>query len=618
MKDKRPESLLLSIADGALPGDIPAGPGVYIFHSQEKRPLYVGKSKKLRQRLLSYFRQPAALPAKTRIMVQKASYLEVVLTRTEKEALILEAEFIARYKPRYNIRLRDDKAYPFIRLGLKSRFPRLSIVRKRKRDGALYFGPYTSSHALRQALRIIFNVFRLRSCSDAAMKKRSRPCLKYQIERCSAPCTGEISCQEYMEEVSRARAFLEGRAGFVVSQLEQEMKTAAGRLEFEKAALYRDQLQALKRVLEAQAVVLDSYSNLDVVHIELDGENAHAAVLKIREGTLGTKHSMGLHVSLEKDIEGVYADFLKIYYSSSMVPPEIVIPVKLAENPGVQALLEHFRNGRVRIKHAVRGKRKNLLDMARINALQGLRESRQREAGWRELSSLLKKRLGLRNRPNTTEGIDISNISGSLPVGSLVSFDRGEPNKSGYRHYFLKSPGPDDYAMIREVVERRIQRGLRDKDLPDLLLIDGGPGQLGVAQKVLEEYGIVDQVDLVSIAKERQEKGERIFIPGLSKALTLDPGDRVLLFCQRVRDEAHRFGVKTHRARRSRKMFESELLAIPGIGPSRQLLLLKHFGSIDKIACAQVEELEKVPGLPSRVCTEIVNYFREQEKIGKD
>ncbi len=618
MKDSLQESLRFPLENAPDWKAIPASPGVYLFLSEAGAPLYIGKAKRLRSRLLSYFRSGSGLPARTRLMMQRACFLEVILTRTEKEALILEAELITRFRPKYNIRLRDDKAYPFLRLGVKSTYPRLSIVRKRRRDGALYFGPYTSSQALRQTLRIIFSVFRLRSCSDAAMRGRSRPCLKYQVKRCSGPCTGAVSREDYLEDVKRVRAFLEGRVLFVARQLEESMKAAASRLEFEKAALFRDQLEALEKVMEGQAVVLNSHLDLDVVCILAGQETAQAAVLKIREGAIRSRHLMGLDASLGGHEGDIYADFLKIYYSEVVPPPEIILPVDISQKAELEELLRYYRGKKVSLKNPSRGKKKDLLYMARLNAEQGLREKMAGKARWNEQASVLKGKLSLKRPPHNVEGVDISNMSGSLPVGSLVRFSSGQPEKSGYRHYFLHARGPDDYGMIREVLKRRIKRGLERDDLPDFFIIDGGRGQLSSALEVLGEYKLLDSVDVISLAKDRDGGGEKIFLKNRESALILPQHDSVLRFCQRVRDEAHRFGVKTHRQRRKSKMFDSRLLEIPGVGKARQMLLLKHFGSIEAIAQAGFQELLAVSGLNRAVCRNIHKYFQGDKGHGQD
>ncbi len=616
MKQKQQASLTIPLA--AIPDrkDIPLNPGVYVFQSEDRTPLYIGKAKILRNRLISYFRPSASLPARIRLMVDKARFLEITLTRTEKEALILEAELITRFSPRYNIRLRDDKAYPFLRLGIKSTYPRLSIVRKRRRDGALYFGPYTSSKALRETLKIIFSVFRLRSCSDRAMKGRKRPCLKYQVERCSGPCTGAVSKQDYMADVKRVRAFLEGRLLFLVRELEEAMRDAASRLEFEKAALYRDRLDALKKVTEGQAVVLDSHSDLDVIWIEARDSTAQAAVLSVREGAIRTRHLVAMEIDPGADPADIYADFVKIYYADTPPPGEVVFPLAISDQAEMEGLLTHYRGKSVSLKVSVRGKRRDLLEMARLNAEQGLREKIARNAWWKEQAAMLKRRLRLERLPGEVEGVDISNTSGSLPVGSLVRFSCGQPERSGYRHYFLEAPGPDDYAMIGEVMERRARRASGKGDMPDLFIIDGGRGQLNAACRALAGFGLLDSVDVVALAKDRDDRGERIFLMGSTTPLILEPSDPVLRFCQRVRDEAHRFGVSCHRKRRSRKMLDSELLRIPGVGRARQMLLLRHFGSIENIASAGLSDMEAVPGLPATVCRNIVDYFERNSRRG--
>ncbi len=588
---------------------IPASPGVYIFKSSEGTPLYVGKSKKLKNRLASYFRPASSLPARTAVMVKKARFVEIFLTRTEKEALILEAELINRHKPRYNIRLRDDKAYPFLRLGVKSRFPRLSIVRKRRRDGALYFGPYTSSQALRQTLKTIFAVFRLRSCTDRAMKTRSRPCLKFQVRRCSGPCTGEISQEDYMAEVRKVKAFLEGRASFVVQELEDAMKDAAARLDFEKAARLRDQINALGSVVESQAVVIGAWKDMDVIYMETDGSMAQAVVLRVRKGIIVSRDFPCMDIGLEHEIDAVYRSFLKIYYSENTCPGQVILPLNLAERDGMEELLSHYSGMRVRISCQARGKARELLEMARLNARRGLRDRIARDGMWKDRARLIMETIGLGRLPHVVEGIDISNISGSLPVGSLVRFSAGQPDKSGYRHYFLRADGPDDYAMIQETMERRIRRGTEKDDLPDLFIIDGGQGQLNAALMAFRKLGKHGSCDIIALAKAGKDQGEKIFIPGRDRPLRLDRSNTALRFCQHVRDEAHRFGVKTHRSRRRRNMLDSELLKVPGIGHARRMLLLRHFGSAERVAEATLKDLEAVPGMPASVARNIASYF---------
>ena len=581
-------------------------PGVYCFYSEDGMCLYVGKAKDLRKRLSSYFRSQERLTPKTRIMMKKASFLDCFITATEKEALILEAELINELRPRYNIRLRDDKAYPLLRLGIKNPFPRLSIVRKRKSDGALYFGPFTSSNALRQTLNIISIVFKLRTCTDSSMKGRSRPCLKYQIERCSAPCTGKISKDDYWKEVMRVREFLQGRSSQVIKGLKKEMEEAARNLEFERAALLRDRIAAIQGLLEKQYVFSKTKVDLDCVFILKEGTECVSVVLKVREGVLRGKEIVGVEIDYEDDLEEIYMEFLRLYYRLSNLPPEILLPSDIIKAHSFKPFQEE--SGK-KIKFSLGGKgfRRKILEMASINAKEALSKLLSKKQEWQERAVLLKGVLGLSSLPNWVEGVDISNIQGNLSIGSLVCFKNGRPFKEGYRHYNLGSDGPDDYRMIYEVIKKRLKR----KPLPDLMIIDGGKGQLNMALKAANDMSLLNQVDFISIAKEREGEGEKIYIPGREEPLDLSKESQVLRFCQMVRDEAHRFGIKTHRSMRLKKGLATSLSEIDGIGQKRQMLLLRHFGSVSGIKKASLNELLTVPGLPKDVAKRVYEYFRK-------
>ena len=594
---------------------VPKRPGIYIFMDEEVRPIYVGKAKVLRNRLSSYLRKGAVHPPKTEVMLRRARYLDVIVTASEKEALILEAELIGELKPRYNIRLRDDKAYPFLRIGTGSAFPRLSLVRKRRRDGALYFGPYTSSTELRRILNLISSLFRPRTCTDSYMKNRSRPCLKYQVGKCSAPCAGRISEKKYQETIERIRQFLNGKTAMVLKGLKKEMEEAALALNFERAAMLRDSIQAIEGVVEEQNVVSKRPLELDVIAIELRGACAQAAVLKVREGILRQKQAFGLKTGLEEDMGQIYFNFIRLFYANTEIPREIVIPEVLSEKKAseLSAILTGLKGKRVFIGNAKRGIRRRLFETARVNASQKLDYEISLRDRWSGLSLRLKRLFGLKTNPYRVEGVDISNTSGLESVGSLVCFKGGLPAKDCYRQYNIGISGPDDYAMIRQVVHRRIKRGLEAGDLPHLFIIDGGRGQLSAAIQSARELSALDSLDIISIAKDRTGEGEKIYLPQRSEPIFLDRGGEELRFCQRVRDEAHRFGITRHRKRRTRKALTSVLSSIPGVGERRKALLLAHFGSVKAIASAPIEELKSVPGLPLKVAKAVYDFFREEE-----
>ncbi len=614
------EALKYTLCDDLELSLIPKSPGVYIFLDGDMRPLYVGKARGLRNRISSYLRPSASHTPKTEVMLSRARFLDVLVTGSEKEALILEAQLIGDLKPRYNIRLRDDKAYPFLRIGVTSPYPGISIVRRRHKDGALYFGPYTSSSELRKTLNLISSLFRLRTCSDSYMKNRQRPCLKFQVGKCSGPCTGMITKQRYMEDVNRVKEFLRGKTNRILAALRSDMENAAMSLEFERAAMLRDCISAIERVVEGQSVVASPGLQCDVIFMEQSEQIAQAVVFMVREGVLRNKRSFSLEMGLEEDVSQAYLSFVKLFYSYSqnLVPREVVIPPFLSKEQVVSItnFLSHVRGSKVRLTMARSGVKKRLLDNAMLNARQDLEVEIKRRRSWQELGNEIRKVLGLKRLPLHVEGIDISNTCGVDSIGSIVSFKDGLAQKARYRYYNISQPGPDDYSMIREVMSRRIKSGLRRGDLPDLFVIDGGRGQLSVALEVLKDHGLLNTVDIVSLAKDRDDEGEKIYLPEGDSPIILERNNVVLRFCQRVRDEAHRFGLDRHRRKRMKRSMYSRILDIPGVGPKRQKLLLKHFGSIKGVASATVQELMAVPGISERVARNIHQFLSQRRGLG--
>ena len=595
---------------------VPKRPGVYMFLDKDEQAIYIGKAKNLRNRLASYFRKGTVYPAKTAIMLKRACYLDVVITPTERDALIIEAELINEYKPKYNIRLRDDKAYPFLRIGIGSPFPKIGMVRKRSSDGAIYFGPYTSSSELRRTVSLVSSLFRLRTCSNSYMKNRTRPCLKYQVGKCSAPCMGKITRQEYERDVKRVREFLSGKTSRVMASLKREMEEAAQALNFERAAMLRDSIKAIEGLSEHQSVVSSAKLELDVIYIEIGNEMGQAVVLKVQEGVIRQKQAFSLDIGIEDEIAQIYSRFVSLYYSKSQIPKEVVVPDLFAENilEALSSYLSMLKGKKVAVRCARAGIRKRLIHTAKLNASQRLGKEILKKDQWKDLASSLKKQLYLKKIPERVEGVDISNTSGMDSVGSLVCFISGEPVKSFYRQYNIKCKGPDDYAMIGEVIERRLKSGIKRNNIPDLMIVDGGRGQLSIAVKVAKQLDVFDKIDIISIAKEHGQEGEKIYLPDVETPLFFKDDSLVLRFCQRVRDEAHRFGVGRHRKRRDKRFIRSYLVEIPGIGPKRRALLLKHFGSIKALSDATVEELERIPGLPKNVALAVYNRFKEQKQ----
>lgn len=590
---------------------IPKAPGVYLFRDAARAELYVGKAKDLRQRLVSYLRPGVDVAAKTALMLSQATGLELIITATEKEALILEASLIREHRPRYNVLFRDDKAYPFLRLDPSQAFPRLTMVRCRKRDGAVYFGPYPSARAVRETLRFLAPIFGLRSCSDATLRTRSRPCLQFQIGRCTAPCADLITSDAYRERIDQVRLFLEGRTGSLLKKLTQRMEEAAEDLRFEEAAVLRDRVRAIERVLERQVVVAGQEVNWDVAGLSREGERASVAVLRVRDGVVQGQEVHHLRRAGGVPDGEVLSLFLRRFFSEGEpLPRELLVPAIPEDVKVLSDWLGELAGHRVTISRPQRGLRRRLLSMAGENARQALVGARSARESWRELSSLLAERLELKGPPITVEGVDISTTGGELAVGSLVAFRDGWREKKAYRHYRIRRvSGIDDYAMIREVVDRRLASGKENGDLPNLMLIDGGRGQLGQAADALTAAGLSGKVNLVALAKEGADEGEKIYVLGRSEALWLPRHDPALCFLQRVRDEAHRFGVTLHRKKRDRRSLRSSLEEIPGVGPKRQNALLSRFGSLSRLRQATQEEVGAVPGISAHLAAVILEHL---------
>ncbi|WP_456431964.1 excinuclease ABC subunit UvrC [Thermosulfuriphilus sp.] len=606
-KDWLPEGLNLELAH--LSQDlrqIPEAPGVYIFKDQKGDFLYVGKARDLRKRIASYLHHESPSP-KTRALISRATSLEIFLTRNEKEALILEANLIKRYRPRYNIVLRDDKNYPLIRLTIRERFPRVHLVRRRKKDGQLYFGPFTSAKAVKETLRFLGGLFPLRTCGNAEFSRRLRPCLKYQIGRCTAPCVGLISEDDYRQLVDQVILFLRGHKRTVLQRLKKEMEEAAERLEFERAAFLRDRIKAIERTLEDQVVVSQDEKDRDVIGLAINPKGQAAiALLFIRGGQLvGQK---GFYFPRATEEGELLNSFIEQFYDEGkLIPEEIILPGPLEASEALNQWLEDLAGHRVRLIWPQRGMRAEMLKLAKDNATEILKRGPSPEGSWEEIAQELKKRLRLPQTPHRVSCVDISNMQSEAPVGSLVSFLDGESDKPAYRHLHLRSPGPDDYTMMAELLSRGLKRG---EDLPDLLVVDGGKGQLNVALEIIKDLGLENRISLCALAKERKAEGEKIYLPQRKNPLILSPQNKALLFLMRIRDEAHRFALSFHRRTRAKKALASPLEEIPGIGPRRRARLLEHFGSLEALARASIEEIARVPGMTRPLAKRLDEYLQ--------
>ncbi|NOQ47249.1 MAG: excinuclease ABC subunit UvrC [Desulfobulbaceae bacterium] len=570
------------------------GPGVYQMLGK-REVLYVGKARDLRKRLSQYAHFTGAAHSKTGVMLSRVRRVETILTTTEKEALILEASLIKKHRPRYNVILRDDKNYPLIKVTVKEPWPRMLVTRQRRRDGNRYFGPYSSTSAMRSTLKLLYSMFPLRRCKT--VRERSRPCLNYQMGRCLAPCCGKVDQKTYRAMIEEVLLILEGKNREVLARLETKMQQAARDLAFEKAAIHRDQINSLKRTLEQQVIVADHLLDQDVFGLARQNASVGIAILFVRSGMISGAHTFFLADPIGAD-DRILTETILQYYSARRQPPrELLLPMEAEDSSLVGERLIELREKAVSLHVPRRGKRMQLMRMAATNAQQIFSERARKQKSWEALACALQKSLHLRQPPDSIECLDISNLSGKQAVGSLVSFIEGEKNIQGYRHYRIHKNEPDDYAMMREVLDRRMETGLEKDNLPRMLLLDGGKGQLNIAVDVLSRFDLLDRVDLVAIAKEKQDEGEKLFRPGRKNPVLLSGHSPALLYLMRIRDESHRFGITFHRKLRRKSTLHSKLDNLTGVGPKRREQLLKTMGSFKRIMAAGPDELSKVPGV---------------------
>lgn len=574
---------------------LPIGPGVYLFKDQAGAVLYVGKARVLRDRVRSYFQSGRGLDLRRETLVSEIADLDLVVTDTEIEALALENNLIKRHRPRFNVLLRDDKNHPYLKLTLGEEYPRLYVVRRVAEDGAAYGGPYIPASLGRRTASVVHKVFGVRSCKEVLNGRRPRPCLQFQIKRCLAPCVAEIcSPSIYRKACEHARLFLEGRTEEVSRQLRADMEEAAAADRFEEAASLRDKLRALERTGTPQKITTTDLGERDVFGVFVDAHRAALQVFSVRKGRVVTREGFLLEELAEPE-NALAAALQQFYAVGRYVPREILVPSELPDRPLLETWLAGRRGSVVRIRVPQRGEKLRLLEMVVRNArlafdLEWRHPRRQSE----ELLRALRDLMDLEVEPRRIECFDVSNIQGSDIVASMVVFEDGQPKKSEYRKFRLRTVGgtPDDFASMREVVGRRYRRLLEEgKELPDLILVDGGKGQLGAALEALAELGIGEQ-PVVALAK----KEEILFRPGAEEGLCLPRSSPVLQLVQRVRDEAHRFAVVYHRKARALRTLHSELDEIPGIGPDRRRRLLSRFGSVRGVRSASFEELRASVG----------------------
>ena len=585
-------------------------PGVYRMLDAEEGILYVGKARNLKQRLSSYFRQ-SGLAAKTWALMQQMASVEVTVTNTEAEALILENNLIKAHRPRYNVLLRDDKSYPFIYLSSQDDYPRLALHRGARRRKGRYFGPYPNAGAVRESLHLLQKMFRVRQCEDSFFSHRSRPCLQYQIKRCTAPCVGLISIENYAEDVRHTVLFLEGSSSTLNDELVGRMERSAEQLDYEQAAVYRDQISSLRRVQERQYVSGES-GDLDILACVVSGGIACVQVFFVRKGiNLGNKLFFP-KIPADSSAEDVLSAFVAQFYLPNPVPAQLLMNCALEDELLLERALSERAGHKVSLSHRVRGERARWLQLGVSNAEQALAARLSSQAGMEKRLEMLQNLLELDDLPNRIECFDISHTQGEGTVASCVVFGRDGARKSDYRRFGIRNiVAGDDYAAMEQALLRRYTR-LKKEDcsLPEIVLIDGGKGQVGIAAKVLEELQI-DEMLIVGVSKgpERKPGMEILHIPAQHRQLDLDSASPALHLIQQIRDEAHRFAVTGHRQKRARARNVSPLEGIPGVGPRRRQQLLKQFGGIQEVARAGIEDLCKISGISRALAQQIYDVF---------
>ncbi|HET7649782.1 MAG TPA: excinuclease ABC subunit UvrC [Gammaproteobacteria bacterium] len=590
--------------------NVTRSPGVYRMLDARGDILYVGKARNLKKRLASYFRS-SGLPLKTQSMMAHMVSIEVTGTHTEVEALLLENNLIKQHRPRYNVVLRDDKSYPYIRLVDDQPFPRLTLYRGRRREAGRYFGPYPSAHSARETVNLLQKLFLLRQCNDTFFRNRSRPCLQYQIKRCSAPCVGLISEDDYARDVQNAVLFLEGRNREVIDAIVERMERAAERLDFELAARYRDQIASLRKTVAHQHISGDEGDH-DAIAASVKAGLACVTVVFVRGGrNLGSRNYFP-RVSADTGEREVVSAFLPQYYLEREVPRQILLQHEVDDEPLLQQTLSEQSGRRVQIVHPLRGERRKLLHQTRLTAEQALTMRLAIDAGMRQRFESLQDVLELEQLPARLECFDISHTMGEGTVASCVVFDQQGPRKGDYRRFNIENITPgDDYAAMREALTRRYTRLKRGEGMiPDVLFIDGGKGQLHMAEQVMEELQ-VEGVLLVGVAKgpSRRPGLEQLFLSARDEPLILPADSPALHLIQQIRDEAHRFAITGHRQRRARARNTSPLEEIPGLGPKRRQQLLKQFGGLQGVARAGVEDLKQIQGISQALAERIYGMF---------
>jgi excinuclease ABC subunit C len=604
---------------------LPAKPGVYLFRDERGNVLYIGKAKSLRPRVRSYFQAGGGGRTTAAQLPGRVADVEVIVTGSEVEALHLEQNLVKRHRPPFNMRLRDDKSFPYIAVTVEDEYPRVMFTRERHRRGVVYFGPYANAKKVRETLDVLNRVFQFRPCEGPQPGRHSGiPCLDYHIDRCRAPCVGYVSKEEYREIVDGVIEFLSGETRPILRELERKMLEAADEERFEDAARYRNRLFAVRHLAERQAADKRAVGTVDVLGVAVDGDRAAVQVFPLREGKMIDRHSFHLENVEGQDLGRVVEAFCLEYYGSSpSVPPQIVVPRGVGDTFALEQFLSDRRGARVEVRAAERGEKRRLQELAAENARLALESdlARAEQTRLRRVEALeeLREALNLESLPIRIECFDISNIQGADPVGSMVVFQNAVPKKAHYRKFGVRGPdGQDDFAAMAEVISRRFARAREvtadeyDEGfaaIPNLVVVDGGKGQLSAALAAMQAYDL-PRVAVIALAKRIEE----VFVPGQPEPVLLDPHSAGLQLLQRVRDEAHRFALGFHRQRRDARSFASIFDTLQGVGPARRRAILNHFGSAERFLAATQEELEGVPKLPAKTARAI---YAQLHKAGR-
>jgi excinuclease ABC subunit C len=594
---------------------LPAKPGVYLFKDKEGSVIYVGKAASLRSRVKSYFGAPANLPSKTRRLVWNIRDFEFVITNSEQEALILECDMIKKHSPKYNASLKDNKTFPYLKIDITEDWPGVCITRRVQKDGARYFGPFASAGSVRKTLRLIKRIFPYRSCSKRIDGKDKRPCLDYYIHQCLGPCVGAVDREEYGAVINQVILFLQGKQELILRELDAKMKAAAQQLQFERAALLRDQIEAIEEVIEGQRIAMKLHGEKDVIGLAQNETQAYVEIFFIRNSKLIGRDHFIMEGTQDEFPGEIMTSFVKQYYASASYVPRLILLQHPVEEPAV--LLEWLsqqRGGKVELQVPQKGAKKKLVDTVAENAARGLELAQIKEMKAEVISSglqELKNRLRLPKMPQRIECYDVSNIQGTLAVASMVVLEKGWPKPAHYRRFRIKTvAGADDYAMIQETLRRRFKRGVTSEGtwgiVPDLVLIDGGRGQLNAALEVRQELDL-GSIPMASLAKEKEE----VFIPADPGPVYIPKDSAALHILQRARDEAHRFAISYHRKLRRKESVASALDNIPGIGPKRKKALLRKFGSIEAIKQASLDELAHTEGINAALAEKLKEFLKD-------